>query len=87
VPAVFGSEVFPSDTLQTIADESGAEYIDELRDDDLPGEPGDDRHSYIGLMLTNMEIMLPALGGNVEALADIDPSLVFEGESPAEFPQ
>jgi hypothetical protein len=79
--------VFPSDTLETIAAESGAEYIYELRDDDLPGEPGDERHSYIGLMLTNMEIMLPALGGNVDALADIDPSLVFEGESPAEFPQ
>jgi ABC-type Zn uptake system ZnuABC Zn-binding protein ZnuA len=87
VPAIFGSEVFPSDTLETIADESGAEYIDDLRDDDLPGEPGDDRHSYIGLMLTNMEIMLPALGGNADALEGIDGGLVFEGESGAEYPQ
>lgn len=87
VPAIFGSEVFPSDTLETIADESGAKYIDDLRDDDLPGEPGDDRHSYIGLMLANMEIMLPALGGNVDALAGIDGGLVFAGESPAEYPQ
>ena len=87
VPAIFGSEVFPSDTLETIADESGAEYVDNLRDDDLPGEPGDDRHTYIGLMLTNMEIMLPALGGNVDALAEIDGGLVFEGESSAEYPQ
>jgi ABC-type Zn uptake system ZnuABC Zn-binding protein ZnuA len=87
VPAVFGSEVFPSDTLETIADESGADYIDELRDDDLPGEPGDDRHSYIGLMLTNMEIMLPALGGNTDALRNVDASLVFEGDSTAEYPQ
>ena len=79
--------MFPSDTLETIADESGAKYIDELRDDDLPGEPGDDRHSYIGLMLTNMEIMLPALGGNVDALEGIDGRLVFAGESPAEYPQ
>ena len=34
-----------------IADETGAEYIDDLRDDDLPGEPGEDRHTYIGLMV------------------------------------
>jgi ABC-type Zn uptake system ZnuABC Zn-binding protein ZnuA len=87
VPAVFGSEVFPSDALETIAAESGADYIDELRDDDLPGEPGDDRHSYIGLMLTNMEIMLPALGGNTHALEGIDGGLVFAGESSADYPQ
>jgi manganese/iron transport system substrate-binding protein len=87
VPAVFGSEVFPSDALETIAAESGADYIDELRDDDLPGEPGDDRHSYIGLMLTNMEIMLPALGGNTDALEGIDGGLVFAGESSADYPQ
>lgn len=87
VPAIFGSEVFPSDVLETIAGESGAEYIDDLRDDDLPGKPGDGRHSYIGLMLTNMEIMLPALGGNVDALAGIDAGLVFDGESRAEYPQ
>jgi hypothetical protein len=84
---VFGSEVFPSDALQTIADESGAEYIDDLRDDDLPGEPGDARHSYIGLMLTNMEIMLPALGGNAEALQDVDASPVYAGDSSADYPQ
>lgn len=87
VPAVFGSEVFPSGTLETIAAESGAEYIDELRDDDLPGAPGDEDHSYIGLILANMEIMLPALGGNTDALTDIDPGLVFEGESRTTYPQ
>jgi ABC-type Zn uptake system ZnuABC Zn-binding protein ZnuA len=87
VPAIFGSEVFPSDTLETIASESGAEYIDDLRDDDLPGEPGDGDHSYIGLMLRNMEIMLPALGGNTDALSGIDPGPVHEGESEADYPQ
>jgi ABC-type Zn uptake system ZnuABC Zn-binding protein ZnuA len=87
VPAVFGSEVFPSEVLETIAAESGARYIDDLRDDVLPGEPGDERHSYIGLMLANMEIMLPALGGNVDALAGIDPGPVYAGESKAEYPQ
>jgi ABC-type Zn uptake system ZnuABC Zn-binding protein ZnuA len=87
IPAIFGSEVFPSDALETIASESGAEYIDDLRDDDLPGEPGDERHTYIGLMVTNMEIMLPALGGNADALGGIETGLVFEGESSAEYPQ
>jgi ABC-type Zn uptake system ZnuABC Zn-binding protein ZnuA len=87
IPAVFGSEVFPSDVLETIANETDAEYIDELRDDDLPGEPGDDNHSYIGLMVENMRIMLPALGGDASAFDDVPTGLVFEGESPAEYPQ
>ena len=30
IPAVFGSEVFPSDVLEQIADESGATYVDVL---------------------------------------------------------
>ncbi len=87
LPAIFGSEVFPSVVLETIAQESGAMYIDQLRDDDLPGGPGDPSHSYLGLMLKNMEIMIPALGGNVDALSGVDPSLVFTGESRALYPQ
>ena len=87
LPAIFGSEVFPSPVLETIARESGAAYIDQLRDDDLPGGPGDPRHSYLGLMLQNLEIMIPALGGNIDALAGFDTSLVFEGESQANYPQ
>ncbi len=79
VPAVFGSEVFPSQILKQIASETGARYVDELRDDDLPGDPGDDRHSYIGLMLVNMEVMIPALGGKVEPLARIDPADLAAG--------
>ena len=38
VPVIFGSEVFASPVLEQIAAETGAEYIDDLRDDDLPGE-------------------------------------------------
>ncbi|MCE2463706.1 MAG: zinc ABC transporter substrate-binding protein [Dehalococcoidia bacterium] len=87
LPSVFGSEVFPSDVLETIARESGAKFVDQLRDDDLPGNPGDPRHSYLGLMLQNMEIMIPALGGDAEALAQFDPSHVFEGDSRAIYPQ
>ncbi len=87
IPAIFGSEVFPSDILETIARESGAEYVDQLRDDDLPGGPGDPRHSYLGLMLQNMEIMISSLGGNTSALEGFDPGQVFEGNSGAKYPQ
>lgn len=87
VPAVFGSEVFPSPVLEQIARESGAKFIDELRDDDLPGEPGDALHSYIGLMVQNMRIMAPALGGNAASMDAVDISPVFDGESDVNYPQ
>lgn len=88
IPAIFGSEVFPSDVLETIANETGAKYVDELRDDDLPGKPGDEFHSYIGLMVQNMQIMIPALGGDDAPMGRVDPSLVFDdGESTAVYPQ
>ena len=53
----------------------------------MPGSPSDPRHSYLGLMLQNMEIMISALGGSIDALAGFDPSLVFAGESGAIYPQ
>lgn len=87
VPAVFGSEVFESDALETIARESGATYIDDLRDDDLPGEPGDPEHSYLGLMVANMRTMLPALGGDASVFDGIDTSPVFSGETRTRYPQ
>jgi ABC-type Zn uptake system ZnuABC Zn-binding protein ZnuA len=77
VPAVFGSEVFPSKVLEQIAKEAGAVYVDGLRDDDPPGEPGDPEHTYLGMMLKNMELMIPNLGGNIEALRGIEPYDTF----------
>ena len=87
IPAVFGSEVFDSDVMETIAAESGAAYVDELSDDDLPGAPGDPRHSYLGLVVNNLEIMVSALGGDASALENIDVSPVFDGPSAAVYPQ
>ena len=87
IPAVFGSEVFPSDVMRTIAAESGAMYIDELSDDDLPGGPGDSEHSYLGLEIANLRIIIPALGGDASALDSVDISPVFDGESNAVYPQ
>lgn len=74
VPAIFGSEVFPSPILEQIARESGAVYVDDLRDDDLPGQPGDPHHSYLGLMVTNLKIMAEALGGDPALMDRVDMS-------------
>ncbi|MDA1189241.1 MAG: metal ABC transporter substrate-binding protein [Chloroflexi bacterium] len=87
VPAIFGSEVFPSEVMEQIAKEGGAKFIDELRDDDLPGKPGDSRHSYLGLLVANMEVMMSALGGDPSALAGFDTGPVFQGQSTATYPQ
>ena len=87
VPAIFGSEVFPSPVMEQIAKEGGAEFVDQLRDDDLPGSHGDPLHSYIGLMVTNVKIMVEALGGSTDALSGLDASPVFEGESGAIYPE
>lgn len=68
VPAIFGSEVYPSPVLAQIGRETGARYIDVLRDDDLPGKPGDPEHSWLGLMRFNFITMVEALGGDAGAL-------------------
>jgi ABC-type Zn uptake system ZnuABC Zn-binding protein ZnuA len=76
VPAVFGSEVFPSPVLEQIAREGKTRYIDKLRDDELPGKPGESQHSYIGMMKENLTVMFEALGGSAEALKQVDPTPV-----------
>lgn len=74
VPAIFGSEVFPSPILEQIAKESGAKYVSDLRDDDLPGRPGEAKHSYLGLMVEDLRIMAEALGGDPSIIANFDVS-------------
>ena len=74
VPAVFGSEVFPSPILEQIAKESGAKYVRDLRDDDLPGAPGEAKHSYMGLMVEDVRIMADVLGGDPALIANFDVS-------------
>ncbi len=68
VPAVFGSEVFPSPVLEQIGREANVRYVDVLRDDDLLGQPGDPEHSWVGLMRFNYITMTEALGGDASAL-------------------
>jgi ABC-type Zn uptake system ZnuABC Zn-binding protein ZnuA len=72
LPAVFGSEVFPSKVLDQIAREAGVRFVATLRDDDLPGTPGAPQHSYIGMMLENVRTMATVLGGRADALEGID---------------
>jgi hypothetical protein len=47
-----------------------------LRDDDLPGDPADPRHTYLGLMLEDMRTMFDGLGGPITSFDGIDPSPV-----------
>ena len=65
--------------------EKNAVVIVDVRDDDLPGEPGDDDHSWLGLMRYNYETMIEGLGGTVEQLPSVDTTDVTPDE--AEYPQ
>jgi len=85
VPAIFGSEVFPSPVLEQIGREAGVDYVDELRDDDLPGEPGDAEHSWLGLMRFDYVTMTEALGGDASTLRALDVRDV--APDTAEYPQ
>ncbi|HVF03687.1 MAG TPA: metal ABC transporter substrate-binding protein [Frankiaceae bacterium] len=86
VPAIFGSEVFPSAVLEQVGKATGARYVDTLRDDDLPGKPGDPEHSWLGLMRANFVTMVEALGGDAAALKAV-PLPPTTGDARAEYPQ
>ena len=77
MPAIFGSEVFPSKTLETIARETGAKFEDQLRDDEPPGKIGDRSYTYVGMVVEDMRIMLSLLGGNADETSKVDPRNVF----------
>lgn len=73
VPAIFGSEVFPTEVVDQIAKEANVKIVSTLSDDDLPGDAGEPQNSYVGMMLENMKNMLVPLGGNVSALSNVSP--------------
>ncbi len=85
VPVIFGSEVFPSKVLEQIGKETGARYEETLRDDDLPGKPGDKDHSWAGLMRYDYRTMISGLGGTTAALDALDVSGVTPDQ--ASYPQ
>jgi manganese/iron transport system substrate-binding protein len=74
VPAIFGSEVFPSKVSEQIAQETKVKLAN-TKDDELPGdgsavaiENTNPQHTYIGMMAANLRILAENLEG--------DPSLV-----------
>lgn len=76
VPVVFGSQEFPSLTLETIARETGAAFNDGLSDDVLPGDADSPHHTYVGMMLRNIGLIVSALGGDSAALDAVAPDNV-----------
>jgi ABC-type Zn uptake system ZnuABC Zn-binding protein ZnuA len=84
VKTIFGSEVFPSAVLEEIGRATGARYEDTLRDDDLPGAPGDASHSWLGLMKYNYSTMIKGLGGKSTIIALIKVTPIAIG---AKYPQ
>lgn len=85
VPTIFGSEVFPSKVLEEIGEAAGVRYEDSLRDDDLPGAPGEAEHSWLGLMQYNYATMIRGLGGDPSTIEAFDVSLPVPDS--AEYPQ
>jgi ABC-type Zn uptake system ZnuABC Zn-binding protein ZnuA len=80
VPAIFASEVFPTQVVNQIAKEGDVKIVGTLSDDDLPGDPADPEHTYVGMMLENMKNMLVPLGGNMSSLREIDPRDTYLNE-------
>ena len=68
VPAIFGSEVFPSEVLETIAREAGVVQVSTLSDDDLPGQRGDPDNTLIAMLVENVRTIVAELGGDPSAL-------------------
>lgn len=75
VPAIFGSEVYPSKVEEQIALEAKVKTAN-TADDELPGEGSanamenkNPEHTYIGMMVSNLRILATNLGGKPE-LAD-----------------
>ena len=78
VPAIFGSEVFPSKVSEQIAREANVK-LENTADDDLPGEGSasatentNPEHTYIGMMADNLRIIASALGGDPSPVDSLD---------------
>lgn len=78
IPAIFGSEVFPSKILEQIKKEAGVQFIDTLSDDALPGAENAPNHTYIGMMVEDTVTMAKVLGGKPELIANFDVTNPFK---------
>jgi ABC-type Zn uptake system ZnuABC Zn-binding protein ZnuA len=77
VPAIFASEVFSNRITDQIAKEAGVNIVQTLSDDALPGNLTSPNHTYVGMMLDNMENMVVPLGGNTSSLSNINPENTY----------
>jgi ABC-type Zn uptake system ZnuABC Zn-binding protein ZnuA len=77
IPAIFASEVFSNRITDQIAKEAGVNIVQTLRDDALPGNLTSPNHTYVGMMLDNMENMIIPLGGNTISLTNINPENTY----------
>lgn len=68
VPAFFGAAVFPVEVLERVSEDAGVPYVADLADDELPGQPGDPEHGYLGMMVENVRHIVTSLGGDASAL-------------------
>ncbi|MDF0553089.1 metal ABC transporter substrate-binding protein [Kamptonema sp. UHCC 0994] len=78
VPAIFGSEVYPSKVEEQIARETNIKTAN-TADDELPGEGSanamentNPQHTYIGMMVKNLEILATNLGGNPNLVKNVN---------------
>lgn len=61
VSVFYGSEVFPTDVLERLGEETDADYISDLSDDALPGEVGERDFLYVELMRNNLGLIKQGL--------------------------
>lgn len=92
VPAIFGSEVFPSKVEEQIAREAKVKTAN-TSDDDLPGEGSPDamentnsEHTYIGMMAENLRILAENLGGNPDLVKNLNTANVVGPTATASAP-
>ena len=70
--------MFPSPVLAQIGRDTGAKYESTLRDDDLPGDFGGPSHSYVGLMVFDVQTIVTDLGGDPSSLNGIPTKSQFD---------
>jgi manganese/iron transport system substrate-binding protein len=71
VKVLFGSESFPGSVIRQLSTASGARYVTDLSDDDLPGEPGDANNTYVAMLVENYVIVTEQFGGDPAALRTV----------------
>lgn len=86
IKTIFGSVEFPSDALAALGKAVGADYSLSLRDDDLPGTPGEATHTWAELMRFDMSTIVRGLGGTPSSIDAVDTKWPGKADT-ASYPQ